>query len=112
MKPGLESAQSIQVFEPSPDLLYNLDAAAHLAGVTRRTILIYCRFQLIHSVTDPNYGALLFDEAAIHAIRKMEQVRASCGISIQGLKLVTTLLEEVEQLRNEVEFLRSRQMRA
>ena len=48
---------AIEVFQPKPDVLYNLDAAAHLAGVTRRSILIYG----LGGVVAPFLGIKLID---------------------------------------------------
>ena len=52
---------AVQVFEPRPDVLYTLDTAAHLVGVPRRSILIYCRWGMVHPVVDPDYAGWYFD---------------------------------------------------
>ena len=43
----IPSPFALELFQPKPSVLYSLDAAAHLAGVPRRSILIYCRAGLV-----------------------------------------------------------------
>ena len=104
--PDRPSPLALELFQPKPDVLYSLDAAAHLAGVPRRSILIYCRAGLIRPVFQPPYGVMAFTEEAIHAVRRIEYVRAVHGIDVCWIKTMSDLLEEVERLRAEVRFLR------
>jgi len=97
---------ALEQYQPKPNILYTLDAAAHIAGVPRRSILIYCRAGLVQSVFQPPYGVMAFTEEAIHTIRRIEQVRSMHGSNITLLKTLFSLLEEVERLRSELRFLR------
>ena len=106
--PVNQACLSIEVFRPNPDILYSLDAAAHLAGVPRRAILIYCRTGLVRPVFQPPYGAMVFTEKAIYTIRRIEQVRSVHGVNVAWIKTVFDLRDEVERLRAEVRFLRNR----
>ena len=90
---------ALEVFQPQPNMLYSLDVAAHLAGVPRRAILIYCRAGLVQPVCLPPYGAMAFSDEAIHAVRRIEQVRAVHGLNVVLLKTMFDLLAEVENLR-------------
>ena len=105
--PDIPSSRSLELFLPKPNVLYSLDAAAHLAGVPRRSILIYCRAGLVRSLFLPPYGVMAFTEEAIHTIRRIEHVRTVHGSDLALLKTVFDLLEEVERLRAELRFLRS-----
>lgn len=109
-RPGAERpvCLALEVFQPKPNVLYGLDAAAHLAGVPRRSLLIYCRAGLVRPVFQPPYGVMLFTEEAIHAVRRIEYARAVHGADVALLKTLFDLVEEVERLRAEVSFLRSR----
>ena len=98
---------AVEVFHPQPNMLYSLDVAAHLAGVPRRAILIYCRAGLVQPVCLPPYGAMAFSDEAIHAVRRIEQVRAVHGLNVVLIKTMFDLLAEVESLRAEVRFLRN-----
>ena len=97
---------AIEVFQPDPSALYSLDVAAHLAGVTRRAILVYCRAGLVRPVFQPPYGMMAFTEQAIHLIRRIERMQAVHGIDIARVKTMFDLIEEVDRLRAEVRFLR------
>lgn len=81
--------------------------AAQLAGVPRRSILIYCRAGLVRSILQPPYGIMTFTEEAIHTARRIEYVRINHSDDITLLKTLFGLLEEVEQLRSELRFLRT-----
>jgi len=97
---------ALEQYQPKPNVLYSLDAAAHIAGVPRRSILIYFRAGLVQSVFQPPYGVMAFTEEAIHTVRRIEHVRTEHGPDLALLKTVFTLLEEVEYLRAELRFLR------
>ena len=105
--PDSPSCVSIEVFQPKPNVAYSLDATAHLAGVPRRSILIYCRAGLVRPVFQQPYGVMAFTEEAILAIRRIEYVRAVHGIDVAWIKTLFDLLDEVERLRAEVRFLRN-----
>lgn len=100
------SVRALELFRPRPGVLYSLDVAAQLAGVSRRSILIYCRAGLIQPLFLLPYGAMAFAEEAICAVRRLERMRAVHGIGVVGLKTLLDLVEEVERLRVEVRVLR------
>jgi hypothetical protein len=101
------SPVALELFQPKPNVLYNLDAVAHLAGVSRRSILIYCRAGLVRPVVQPPYGVMEFTEEAIHAVRRIEHLRTVHGLDLAWLKTMFDLLDEVERLRAELRFLRN-----
>ena len=98
---------SIVVFQPQPNVLYSLDIAAHLAGVSRRLILVYCRAGFVQPVLQPPYGVMAFTAEAIHTFRRLEHMRTLYGLEVNCLKPMIDLLDEVERLRAEVRFLRN-----
>lgn len=97
---------AVELFQPEPNFLYTLDAAAHLANVPRRSILIYCRAGLVRPVVQPPYGVMGFTEEAIYTVRQIEHFRTVHSIDLALLKTIFDLREEVERLRAEVRFLR------
>jgi DNA-binding transcriptional MerR regulator len=105
--PGTSSLFALELFQPKPNVLYNLDAAAHLSGVPRRSILIYCRAGLVRPVLQPPYGVMEFSEETIHNLRQIEHLRTVHSLDLATLKTIFDLLDEVERLRAEVRFLRS-----
>jgi len=104
---GRPTCLSVELFQPKSNVFYNLDAAARLAGVTRRSLLIYCRAGLIRPVVQPPYGVMEFTEETIYTVRRIEQLRAVHAYSLAWIKTLFDLLEEVEHLRAEVRFLRN-----
>lgn len=106
--PDVPSSSALDIFQPKPDVLYSLEAAAHLAGVPRRSILIYYRAGLVRPVFQPPYGVMAFTEEAILAVRQIEHMRVAHGINMAWIKTIFDLLDEVEHLRSEVSFLRNR----
>lgn len=101
-----EIISGIQVFDPQPGVLYSLDVAAHLTGVSRRTILIYCKSGLISPAEPLEKAPLQFNDAAIYRIRRIEQLRNTHGINLAGVKMIFDLLTDLEHLREEIRFLR------
>ena len=104
---GSSSLFALELFQPKPNTLYGLDEAAHLSGVSRRSILIYCRAGLVRPVVLPPYGVMEFSEESIRTLRQIKYLRSVHSADLAMLKTVFGLLDEVERLRAEVRFLRS-----
>jgi predicted site-specific integrase-resolvase len=101
------SVCTLEVYEPNPNVLYSLEATAHLARVPRRSVLIYCRAGLLRPVFQPPHGVMGFTEEAIYAIRRIEKLRAVHSMDVSCIKTMFDLLDEVERLRTEIRFFRS-----
>jgi hypothetical protein len=54
INPGRSASQSLelQLFEPSPDAIYAIEAVAQMTNVPRHTILVYCRYKLLKRADD------------------------------------------------------------
>jgi len=104
--PDIPLSLALDLYQPKPNVLYSLDAAAHLAGVPRRSIVIYCRAGLVRPVVQPPYGVMEFTEEAIYTVRRIERLRTVHGLDLAWIKTMFELLDEVERLRAEVRFLR------
>ena len=98
-------SQAIQLFEPPEDAIYTIDATAHLVGVPRRTILVYCKHQLLSPLTNGRDGGYCFDRDCVHALRRIEALRAVCGDDLSGIKIILDLTKELERLHSVVHFL-------
>ena len=105
--PDIPSSSALDLFQPEPKVFYDLDAAAHLAGVPRRSILIYCRAGIVRPVFQPPYGMMTFTEEAVYTVRRIEHLRTIHDIDVASLKTMLDLLDEVERLRAELRFLRN-----
>lgn len=98
---------ALELFQPKPNVFYSLEATAHLAGVTRRSILIYWRAGLVRPVVQPPYGMIEFTEETIYNVRRIERWRAVHGVDVAWLKSLVELLDEMERLRAELRFFRN-----
>lgn len=83
------------------DLAYTLDVIAALAGVEATTVVRYHEQGFLRPVPPGGGGDLRFDVEGLRRLRRMEHLRATCGVNEAGLRLILGLLEEVEQLRGE-----------
>lgn len=72
---------------------YTLQVLAEITGVSSQTIVQYQE----HGLIRPE-----FDDETIRALRRIEHLRETCEMNLAGLKLLTGLLNEVEQLREEL----------
>ena len=106
--PEAVGSQTLVLFQAKPGILYSLDATARIAGIPRRSILIYCRAGLVQPVVQPPYGILEFTEEAIYTLRRVEYLHTVHGLELTWIKTIFDLVNEVEQLRTEVRFLRNR----
>ena len=48
----------LQLFDPPFDAVYTIEGAAELAGVPRRTILVYCKHRLLSPLIDDGVEAI------------------------------------------------------
>lgn len=100
------AAHALIVYEPAPHAQYPLDMVARLTRVSRHRIAVYCQHGLVHALGDPAETGWTFDDAAVGAIRRLEQLRTMFGLNTEAARLVMSLTDEIEQLRREVRFLR------
>jgi DNA-binding transcriptional MerR regulator len=72
---------------------YSLEILAQTTGVSTQTIVLYQE----HGIIRPD-----FDDNTVRTLRRIEHLRETCEMNLHGLKLLTQLLDEVEQLRKEL----------
>lgn len=82
--------------DPDTVTRYTLQILAEITGVSTQTILQYQEHGLIRPASgrEPQ-----FDDESVRALRRIEHLRETCEMNLAGLKLLTSLLEEVEELR-------------
>ncbi len=99
-----DSTQELQPVEHSMRAVYTIEAIADLAQVPRRLIILYCKHGLVVPASkSPDIG-WYFDDRAIRAVRRIENLRNAYGMNLTGIKLMMHLMKEVERLREEVRF--------
>lgn len=104
--PGASGA--LQMFEPAADAVYSIETVAQLTGTARHQIAVYCRHGLIAPLAAPEEAGWNFDDEAIRTLRRLEDLRAHFGVNLSGLRVISDLLRDLEQLREEVRFLHGR----
>jgi DNA-binding transcriptional MerR regulator len=97
--PNQNSTRALQRYEPPSAAVYTIESAAHLAQVPRRMVLVYCKHGLVSPAEAEASIGYRFDGAAIRSLRRMEELRTRDGINLAGLKMVLSLMGEIEALR-------------
>ncbi len=82
-------------------LCYSLEVIAELAGVVPQTVIRYQEQGFLRPVAWPEDSSVLFDAEGLRQLRRIEHLRATCEFNESGLRLILSLLQEVEQLRQE-----------
>ena len=95
----------IQLFEPPPDAVYTIEATSHLASVSRRTILVYCKHRLVSPAAITIDHGYHFDGDAIRALRRIEALRTVCGEDFAGIKIILDLTTALERLHADIRLL-------
>lgn len=72
---------------------YTLEVLAEMTGISSQTIVQYCEQGIIRPQ---------FDDDTVRSLRRIEHLRESCEMNLGGVKLLSQLLAEVEQLRDEL----------
>ena len=99
------SSREIQLFEPSAGAVYSIEATSLLGNVSRRTILVYCKHQLLSPATVTADHGYYFDRDAIQALRRIEALRTVCGEDFAGIKIILELTTALERLRSDIRLL-------
>lgn len=89
----------LQVFTVNPEDLLPIDAAAQLARMPRRLVLVCCRHGLVTPHHDPVDGGFYFSRHAIRTLQRIEYLRTSCGVNLAGVELILKLMEDIAELR-------------
>lgn len=97
---------ALELYEPTPDLTYSIELVSQLTHLSRRQIALYCHYGLVSPIGDPESGGWLFNDEGIRRLRHIEQLRATCGASLNAIRLILELTAEVERLRQELRFWR------
>ncbi len=92
-------ARALQLFDPPADTVYTIETAAQLAGVPRRSILIYCKHRLLSPLIDAGVEGYSFDGDGIRSLRRIEALRTVCGDDFAGIRIILDLTKELERLQ-------------
>lgn len=90
----------------SSGTVYTIERVERITRISRDRIILYYRSGLVTTIKVSGKADLLFDDEAIHKLRRIAFLLSEYGINHDGLKMVTALMDEVERLRKELRFLR------
>jgi DNA-binding transcriptional MerR regulator len=83
----------LPLYEPDEHATYSLEIVAKITGVDTETILLYQEQGLLGETPD-------FDDEAVHTLRRIEHLRRRFETNLSGVRLMLSLMDEVERLRN------------
>lgn len=76
---------------------YTLEVLAQLTGLSTQVLVSYQE----HGIIQPQY-----DDDTVRRLRRIEHLRESCEMNLEGMRLMSRLLDEVEHLREELRLRR------
>ncbi|MFN7564086.1 MAG: chaperone modulator CbpM [Prosthecobacter sp.] len=76
---------------------YTLEVLAQMTGLSTQVLVSYQE----HGIIQPQY-----DDDTVRRLRRIEHLRESCEMNLEGLRLMARLLDEVERLREELRLRR------
>ena len=100
--PRESNMRTIQIYEPDPGMMYDIETVAQITHVPRHQIIVYYKHGLISPLMDPEAGGWFFNDEAIRLLRQIEELRAAFEVNMQGTRLILGLLNEIERLREEL----------
>ena len=106
LPPTMSPLVTLQLYEPNAHFFYSIETASRLSHVSRRMIAIYCQQGLVSPVMDPASSGWVFNDEGVRRLRRIEHLREACGMNLAAIGMVLGLLDEVEDLRRELRFLR------
>ena len=90
------------------EAIYTIETVARITRIPEEEIVIYHRTGVISSTRSDGSSQLLFDETAVHQLRRVSFLLSEYEMNPAALKLVSSLLQEIETLRAELRFLREK----
>jgi DNA-binding transcriptional MerR regulator len=99
---------SDNAFEIESIAIYTIETVERLTHISKDRIVLYYQHGLITSVRADEKTDLLFDDEAIHKLRRIAFLASEYGMNHDGLRVFSSLVNELERLREEVRFLRER----
>lgn len=86
--------------------LFSLNEAARLTGVHPEMLRYYCRLGLLGEDRATLEHEPIFDEDALHEVRRIEHYRRHLAVSRRALSLICELRREAEHQYIDIHFLR------
>jgi MerR family transcriptional regulator/heat shock protein HspR len=94
MNQPMHDDEELPLYELDDETMYSLEIAARLSGLNEESILRFQKQGFLH-LTSGNQ----FDNEALRVLRHIEFLQSTCGVNDSGLRLILSLLEELEDLK-------------
>ena len=91
-----------------PGATYTIEMVARITRIPREEIIVYYRSGFVSPVEMTDESRLIFDEQAVHQLRRIAFLLSRYGMNHDGARMIASLLQEMERLRREVRFLREK----
>jgi hypothetical protein len=95
--------------KPSDDTsseLYTLETVERITRISKDRILVYYRYGIVKAAATEPPDDPRFDDEAVHKLRRIAVLLTEYGVNEKGVLALSSLLDEVERLREELRFLR------
>ncbi|MCE0498668.1 MAG: chaperone modulator CbpM [Methylacidiphilales bacterium] len=86
--------------------LYTIETVERITHISKDRIMVYQQYGIITAVSPAPPEELRFDEEAIHKLRRIALLLSEYGVNEKGVLALSSLIDEVERLREEIRFLR------
>ncbi len=88
------------------DAVYTIETVEKITRISKDRIVLYYQYGLVSSIKTIEKEGLVFDDKAVHQLRRIAFLISEYEVNPEGLKAFSSLISEVERLRAEVRFLR------
>ncbi len=96
------SSENLPDHSADNEIHYSLEIVAELAGLSPQTVLHYQELALISPVGGSAPQQPEFDVESLRQLRRIEHLRHVHEVNDTALKFILSLLDEVENLRQEL----------
>ncbi|MCS6861961.1 MAG: MerR family transcriptional regulator [Abditibacteriales bacterium] len=92
-------------FHQHEDGVYYISVAARMLNTHPQTLRMYERLGLIHPkrTGDSEHSPRLYSQKDIERIRRIQHLTQDLGVNLAGVEVIFKLLNEMEQMRREME---------
>ena len=86
--------------------LYTIETVERITHISRDRILVYQQYGIITAAASVPPEEPCFDDEAVHKLRRIALLLSEYGVNEKGVLALSSLIDEVERLREEIRFLR------
>lgn len=96
----------LRILSPSKEAPYTIEDLAHRAGVAPALVQRYLDEGLLAPIAGNSRTSWFFDDNALFELRRIQRLRHDLGVNIAGVAVIHELLQQIEELKAELEKLR------